>query len=141
MLLFVNGTLMRGETLHDNLHGCTFLLETRTASGYRLYAMGDGSYPGMVKADAGGAAILGELYQVPAGLVQVIFEREPPYLPGQGRTGRRVQRVGGVVRSGRGAGQAGDYLVWWLAQLARAHEHRLNIRPAPPVPGSGYGWR
>ena len=80
MLLFVNGTLMRGETLHDNLHGCTFLLETCTASGYRLYAMGDGSYPGMVKSAAGGASISGELYQVPSGLVQVIFEREPPYL-------------------------------------------------------------
>jgi allophanate hydrolase len=80
MLLFVNGTLMRGETLHDNLHGCTFLLETRTAPGYRLYAMGEGSYPGMVKSQAGGAAIAGELYQVPSGLVQVIFEREPPHL-------------------------------------------------------------
>ena len=80
MLLFVNGTLMRGEALHDNLHGCTFLLEARTAHTYRLYLMGDGSYPGMVRADAGGAAISGELYQVPAGLVQVIFEREPPHL-------------------------------------------------------------
>lgn len=80
MQLFVNGTLMRGEALHRNLIGCNFLLEARTAPCYRLFLMGDGSYPGMIRASHSGACIAGELYYVPDARVQEIFAREPPHL-------------------------------------------------------------
>ena len=106
-----------------------------------LYLMGDGSYPGMVRADAGGAAILGELYQVPAGLVQVIFEREPPHLylgkveleDGSSVWGVLCEQV--AVPDKPEITWFGGWRSW------RAHEHRLNIRPARPAPGSGCGWR
>lgn len=80
MQLFVNGTLMRGEVLHQNLSGCNFLLEVRTAPSYRLFLMGAGNYPGMIRAQLNGASIAGELYSVPDTLVQEIFAREPPHL-------------------------------------------------------------
>ena len=80
MQLFVNGTLMRGEVLQANLSGCNFLLEARTAPSYRLFLMGGGSYPGMIRAQHGGASIAGELYYVPDARVDEIFAREPPHL-------------------------------------------------------------
>jgi gamma-glutamylcyclotransferase (GGCT)/AIG2-like uncharacterized protein YtfP len=80
MKLFVNGTLMRGEALHQNLDGCTFLAEAQTAAAYRLYALGNGSYPGMIRAADSGVTVSGELYDVPSDLVDGIFAREPPHL-------------------------------------------------------------
>ncbi len=80
MELFVNGTLMRGEALHQNLNGCPFLREALTAPSYRLFLMGGGSYPGMIRISHSGAAIAGELYSVPDALVDAIFAREPPHL-------------------------------------------------------------
>lgn len=80
MELFVNGTLMRGEALHQNLHACQFVRAAHTAPHYRLFLLGDGSYPGMMRASHGGAAIAGELYTVPDTEVQAIFAREPPHL-------------------------------------------------------------
>jgi gamma-glutamylcyclotransferase (GGCT)/AIG2-like uncharacterized protein YtfP len=80
MKLFVNGTLMRGEALHQNLNGCAFLREARTATAYRLFVLGNGSYPGMIRAEHGGVAVSGELYDVPDELVDGIFAREPPHL-------------------------------------------------------------
>ena len=44
--LFVNGTLMRGLALHDNLAGATFVAEARTAPIYRLYSIAD-RHPGL----------------------------------------------------------------------------------------------
>ena len=40
MHLFANGTLMRGEVLHQNLSACTFLKEISTAANYRLFLLG-----------------------------------------------------------------------------------------------------
>lgn len=71
---------MRGEALHANLTGCNFLLEARTAPSYRLFLMGGGSYPGMIRAPYGGVSIAGELYYVPDARVDEIFAREPPHL-------------------------------------------------------------
>jgi len=45
--LFVNGTLMRGDVLHQNLDGARFISEARTAPRYRLYSIGD-VHPGMI---------------------------------------------------------------------------------------------
>ena len=62
-VLFVNGTLMRGQPLHRNLDGAIFLGEARTASRYRLYSIED-SHPGMFRTDQAGVSVHGELYEV-----------------------------------------------------------------------------
>ncbi len=81
ILLAVNGTLMQGLALNQNLLAAqaTFLREDWTAPVYRLWSIGD-QYPGMVRVATGGAAIALEIWQVPpAGLVQVLLQ-EPPGL-------------------------------------------------------------
>lgn len=80
MELFVNGTLMRGEALHQNLSACQFLRTAQTVPHYRLFLLGDGTYPGMIRASHGGGSIAGELYAVPGAQVEAIFAREPPHL-------------------------------------------------------------
>jgi AGZA family xanthine/uracil permease-like MFS transporter len=78
-LLYVNGTLMRGYGLHDNLRGAEFLEEVSTAPTYRVHSIGD-VHPGMYKVDSGGASIAGELYAVPTGVLLKVIEGEPPGL-------------------------------------------------------------
>lgn len=80
MDLFVNGTLMRGEALHQNLAACRFVRVAHTGPYYRLFLLGGGTYPGMIRASHGGASIAGELYDVPDAQVGAIFAREPPHL-------------------------------------------------------------
>jgi gamma-glutamylcyclotransferase (GGCT)/AIG2-like uncharacterized protein YtfP len=63
VVLFVNGTLMRGLALHDNLKGAECLGEARTAPCYRLHSIGD-RHPGMYEVNEGGVAVEGELYKV-----------------------------------------------------------------------------
>ncbi|MGV8978370.1 MAG: NCS1 family nucleobase:cation symporter [Cellulomonas sp.] len=77
-LLFVNGTLMRGLELHDNLAGSQFLEETTTAAHYRVHSIGD-VHPGMyeVGPDDGGAAVSGELFRVPADVLKRVLDGEP----------------------------------------------------------------
>ena len=74
--LFVNGTLMRGEELHANLDGAEFCGEWTTAPRYRLFSVGD-RHPAMMRDDARGVAIAGELYDVPLGVLATVLEREP----------------------------------------------------------------
>ena len=62
--LFVNGTLMRGLKLHDNLAGAEFLGEAVTEPVYRMYSIGD-VHPGMFEVAEGGVAVKDELYFVP----------------------------------------------------------------------------
>lgn len=74
MLLAVNGTLMRGLELNGNLVGAggRFVREATTAPVYRLYSIGD-VHPAMVRAEAGGAAIALELWDLPeAGIARVL---------------------------------------------------------------------
>jgi gamma-glutamylcyclotransferase (GGCT)/AIG2-like uncharacterized protein YtfP len=81
MLFAVNGTLMRGLELNQNMlnAGATFVREAKTAPVYRLWSIDD-RYPGMVRVNDGGAAIGLEVWEVDgAGLVQIL-EREPPGL-------------------------------------------------------------
>ncbi len=58
--LFVNGTLMRGLALHDNLEGAEFLGEAATEPVYRMYSIDD-RHPGMFEVDDGGVSVKGEL--------------------------------------------------------------------------------
>jgi gamma-glutamylcyclotransferase (GGCT)/AIG2-like uncharacterized protein YtfP len=74
--LFVNGTLMRDEELHANLHGARFCGERTTAPRYRLFSVDD-RHPAMVRDNARGAAVVGELYEVPLGVLATVLDREP----------------------------------------------------------------
>lgn len=79
--LAVNGTLMQGLDLNDNLLkvGATFLYEATTTPNYRLWSIND-VHPAMVRVADGGRAIALEVWSVPAaGLIQVL-QQEPPGL-------------------------------------------------------------
>ena len=96
-LLFVNGTLMRGLELHENLAGAEFLEQTTTAPRYRVHSIDD-VHPGMyeVGAGEGGASISGELYRVPADVLQRVLDGEPDGLyrgPVELADGRRVPGI------------------------------------------------
>jgi gamma-glutamylaminecyclotransferase len=61
VLLFVYGTLLRGEANHPLLEGCRFLREVATGPGFELVDLGE--FPGMVKGGRG--SVQGELFSVP----------------------------------------------------------------------------
>ena len=78
-LLFVYGTLMRGERNHPYLEDAEFLGEVATSPGFRLLDLD--SYPGMVKAperDGRPApdTVQGELYRVTAQQLEATDELE-----------------------------------------------------------------
>ena len=77
--LFVNGTLMRGLALNDNLDGAEFLGEAVTEPIYRMYSIGD-VHPGMFEVAEGGVAVMGEVYLVPDGVWARVEAGEPPNL-------------------------------------------------------------
>lgn len=81
ILLAVNGTLMRGLVLNQNLLnvGATFVRETTTEPAYRLWSIRD-EYPAMVRVAEGGVAIAVEVWQVPAAGLAKILQQEPPGL-------------------------------------------------------------
>lgn len=58
-LVFVYGTLMRGERYHMHLAPASFAGETKTAAAFELFDLGP--YPAMV---AGQTSVTGELYRV-----------------------------------------------------------------------------
>jgi gamma-glutamylcyclotransferase (GGCT)/AIG2-like uncharacterized protein YtfP len=59
-LLFVYGSLKRGQANHEQLAGAEFLGAAKTVPGYSLYRVG--VYPGLAR--GGHAAVAGELYRV-----------------------------------------------------------------------------
>ncbi len=59
-LVFVYGSLLRGQSNHACLDGARFVGEARTPRGYRLYDLG--FYPAAVPAESG--TIKGEVYAV-----------------------------------------------------------------------------
>lgn len=77
--LFVNGTLMRGLALHDNLAGAEFLGEAWTAPIYRLYSIDD-RHPGMFEVAEGGISVPGEIYRMPDEVWRRVEAGEPPDL-------------------------------------------------------------
>jgi hypothetical protein len=81
VLLAVNGTLMRGLALNQNLvdAGATFVRETSTAPAYRLWSIGD-RHPAMVRVRDGGVDVAVEVWSVPAAGLASILLGEPPGL-------------------------------------------------------------
>lgn len=79
MELFVNGTLMRGLSLHHNLEGAEFLGAHRTAPQYRLHSIDD-VHPGMFEVDEGGVSVAGEFYRMSEEIWKKVEAGEPPNL-------------------------------------------------------------
>jgi hypothetical protein len=81
MLFAVNGTLMRGLALNQNLIdvGAKFVRADRTAPLYRLWSIED-KCPAMIRVQTGGVEIEIELWEVSdVGLIQIL-QQEPPGL-------------------------------------------------------------
>ncbi len=81
-LLFVYGTLLRGEASHELLAGARFVREAKTAPRFSLVDLG--TYPGVVR--GGDVAIAGELWVVDIPTLArvdvneghpVLFKRQP----------------------------------------------------------------
>ena len=79
MELFVNGTLMRGLALHDNLKGAEYVGTVRTAPRYRLYSIDD-VHPGMFEVQEDGVSVTGELYRLTDAIWARVEAGEPPHL-------------------------------------------------------------
>jgi gamma-glutamylaminecyclotransferase len=75
VIVFVYGSLLRGEDNHAVLEGARFLGEAWTAPRYALIDLGQ--YPGLVA--EGGAAVRGELYELEEEAVGTLddFEGHP----------------------------------------------------------------
>ena len=79
VLFAVNGTLMRGLELNQNLIGVggEFVREAQTQPHYRLWSIGD-RHPAMLRVSAGGAAIALEIWRLPLDALGQILLQEPP---------------------------------------------------------------
>lgn len=79
--LAVNGTLMRGLALNQNLLavGAVFLREAETEPCYRLWSIAD-RHPAMLRVRDGGRAIAVEVWSVPPSGLGAILLQEPPGL-------------------------------------------------------------
>jgi len=79
--MFLNGGGMRGGSLHQRLRGAPLVAEIRTAPLYRFYSCGD-RYPALEAAEDGqGAAIEGEVYDLPLEVLRdELLPAEPPEL-------------------------------------------------------------
>lgn len=79
--LAVNGTLMRGLELNNNLLavGATFLREAKTTPNYRLWSIND-QHPAMLRVATGGKAIALELWSLSTASLATILQQEPPGL-------------------------------------------------------------
>jgi gamma-glutamylcyclotransferase (GGCT)/AIG2-like uncharacterized protein YtfP len=74
MLLFVYGTLKSGQPANPHLAGATLVGPAKTAPHFRLFDMG--WHPAMVRDDAAGQAVEGEVWDVPAGMISALDEYE-----------------------------------------------------------------
>ncbi len=79
--MFLNGGGMRGGSLHQRLRDAPLVAETRTAPLYLFYSCGD-RYPALEAAEDGqGAAIEGEVYDLPLDVLRdELLPAEPPEL-------------------------------------------------------------
>jgi len=77
----VNGTLMRGLELNENLlqAGAKFTRKARTDSHYRLWSIDD-RHPGMLRSHNGGKEIHLEIWDLSAESLVTILNQEPPGL-------------------------------------------------------------
>ena len=108
--LFVNGTLMRGDVLHQNLDGARFVSEGQTAPRYRLYSIGD-VHPGMIPDEISGISVNGEIYELDLEHLERLIANEPPGL-GVGV----VELVGGERRLG----------IFWVAPELPASAYDIS---------------
>jgi hypothetical protein len=76
--LAVNGTLMRGLELNQNLQAidAVFLREDCTAPIYRLWSIDD-CYPAMLRVSDGGASIALEIWAIPVTGLATLLLQEP----------------------------------------------------------------
>ena len=66
ILLAVNGTLMRGLELNENLIkiGATFVREDKTYDCYRLWSIND-EHPAMIRTSENGSSVDVEIWEIP----------------------------------------------------------------------------
>ena len=78
VLLAVNGTLMRGLKLNNNMRsaGGTFVREDETDPAYRIWSIND-DHPGMMRYAEGGVAVALEIWRVPAAGLAALLGSEP----------------------------------------------------------------
>ncbi len=78
--LFCNGGAMRGGSLHHNVSSHPFVGTVRTTPHYRFYSVRD-EFPALLLDHTAGAAIEGELYDIPLDAIRTTFlPDEPPEL-------------------------------------------------------------
>lgn len=78
--MFLNGGGMRGGPVHHHIEGLSLVGEARTAAKYRFYSVRD-EFPGLYPDPDGGAAILGEVYDVPLEMLRdALLPAEPAEL-------------------------------------------------------------
>lgn len=101
VLLFVYGSLLRGESNHAVIAGARFVGEAVTAARYTLVDLGE--YPALV--DGGESAVVGELYEVEEGLLAVLdeFEGHPDVY-----VRMRIELQGGEGEQSGEGGRSGD---------------------------------
>ena len=90
VLLAVNGTLMRGLELENNLKdvGASFIKESQTEKAYRLYSIDD-RYPAMIK-DKDGLSIDVEVYELSKEAMKIVLSKEP-----EGLTIEKIKLIDG----------------------------------------------
>lgn len=90
VILAVNGTLMRGLELENNLKevNAIFLCESKTASRYRLFSIDD-KYPAMIEDDKG-TAVAVELYEISEKGMKIVLSKEP-----DGLTIKKIKLIDG----------------------------------------------
>jgi len=93
-LLAVNGTLMRGLELNENMLevGATFVREDETDACYRVWSIDD-RHPAMLRTPGQGTRVALELWDVPASGLARILQNEPTGLA----IGKVVLKDGSVV--------------------------------------------
>ncbi len=79
--LAVNGTLMRGLELNNNMLsvGAIFVRETKTVPAYRLWSIND-RHPAMIRVASGGVSVAVEVWEMPPEGIAKILQQEPPGL-------------------------------------------------------------
>lgn len=80
--LAVNGTLMRGLVLNDNLldAGARFIKDDKTAPCYRLWSIND-QHPAMIRTtDGTGTSVALEVWDIPLVGLASVLAKEPPGL-------------------------------------------------------------
>ncbi len=115
-ILAVNGTLMRGLELENNLKQAKalFIKESKTEKAYRLFSIND-QYPAMIKVASGGNTVDVELYEISEEGLKEVLSKEPPGLTIKEITlidGTSVQGVVGLESITKGQKEITAYGGW-----------------------------